>query len=277
MVEQDDMVEKVLDQWVKGNEVPPKAPSLPVVYAASFPHYFATVFANLKVKKKRYFAVILDCISLTMNVVEFKMSFLFPFLWATVPVLCLIVYRTFGNFSYLFVRALYILRSGLLGAGWHEISAPLVLAAGWSKWWKPCCWRWAAHTRLTFWRTRAAGSLWGRQRTTTVECPCWPGEDPGAGVKGREETSCLQTDLGLHLFLGKTLPLLYHLFSKIGRVLSPSASGQCKCERWCALQTVVVTVPGIVELLGLFIKHLSHHRISLIPMLMQKWWSSQAV
>ena len=36
------------------------------------------------------------------------------------------------------------------------------------------------------------------------------------------------------------------------------------------LQTGVVTVPGIVELLGLFIKHLSHHIINLIPMLIQK-------
>lgn len=53
MMEQEDMVEKVLDQWVKGNEVPPKAPSLPVVYDTSFPHNFAIIFANLKVKKKK--------------------------------------------------------------------------------------------------------------------------------------------------------------------------------------------------------------------------------
>lgn len=48
-----------------------------------------------------------------------------------------------------------------------------------------------------------AGSLWGRQRTTTVECPCWPGEDPGAGVRGREETSVSSDGLGFASLSGQ--------------------------------------------------------------------------
>ena len=54
---------------------------------------------------------------------------------------------------------------------------------------------------------------------------------PGQGSEGGKRPQCLQTDLGLHPFLGKTLPLLSHLFSQIDRVLSPSAGRQYKCER----------------------------------------------
>lgn len=163
------------------------------------------------------------------------MPFLFSFLWATVLVLCLIVYRTLGNFSYLFVRALYILRSGLLGAGWHEISAPC-LGSWVVKVVKPCCWRWAAHTRLTFWgpgRWELMGQAENHHRGVSLLARWGPW---GRGSKGGKRPQCLQTDLGLHLFSGQTLPLLYHLFSKTwSRVLSPSASRQYKCEGWPVL------------------------------------------
>ena len=58
MVEQEDMVGKVLDQWVN-DEVPPKAPSLPIVFDTSFPHNFAITIASLPIWKLKKNGILL--------------------------------------------------------------------------------------------------------------------------------------------------------------------------------------------------------------------------
>lgn len=134
--------------------------------------------------------------------------------------------------------------------------------------------------RLPFWRTRAAGSSWGRRRTTTVECPCWPGEagDPqGRGWrKGRDlrvfgkawVCISLWTRPFPHSIISPLRLAEYHLLQWVDNsdVKDSTHSTNCRySSTWHC------------RALRLFIKHISHHIMNLVPTLIQKLWSSRAV